>query len=193
MHCLEIQVDVAGQTGLDFGGLKEISLALRVPDAPEIEVELCHARGKAKVEGTVVQARVGDSFELFFRLSGPRDSRARVEVYHSGALEVAPLVTDSRFQVDATRGEAREQDEVAVAKKSDSWLDALPEGGVRDVFQHLDAHGTVTEDEAARMLGGPRGVRRFARQFEELCRKAPFAVRIAVVSGVKRYVREGGE
>ena len=34
-------------------------------------------------------------------------------------------------------------------------------------------------------------VRRFARQFEEYARKAPFAVRIDVVAGVKRYVREG--
>jgi hypothetical protein len=49
-----------------------------------------------------------------------------------------------------------------------SWLDQLPEGGVREVFAHLAAHGTVTEDEAARMLGGRRGLRRFALEFD-LC------------------------
>ena len=48
-----------------------------------------------------------------------------------------------------------------------------------------------TESEAAAMLGGPRGLRRFALQFETHAQQAPFAVRIDVVAGVKRYVREG--
>ena len=34
-------------------------------------------------------------------------------------------------------------------------------------------------------------LRRFALQFEAYAQKAPFAVRIDVVAGVKRYVREG--
>jgi hypothetical protein len=62
---------------------------------------------------------------------------------------------------------------------------------VRQLFEHLAAHGTVTEHEAALMLGGARGLRRFALEFETLIQKAPFAVRIDVVAGVKRYVREG--
>jgi hypothetical protein len=41
------------------------------------------------------------------------------------------------------------------------------------------------------MLGDARGVRRFALRFEEYAGKVPFAVRIDVVGGVKRYVREG--
>ena len=68
---------------------------------------------------------------------------------------------------------------------------AVPEPGVRQVFEHLAAHGTVTENEAAAMLGGARGLRRFALQFEAYAQKAPFDVRIDVVAGVKRYVREG--
>ena len=59
------------------------------------------------------------------------------------------------------------------------------------MFEHLAAHGAVTENEAAAMLGGPRGLRRFALQFEAYAQKAPFDVRIDVVAGVKRYVREG--
>jgi hypothetical protein len=59
------------------------------------------------------------------------------------------------------------------------------------VFQHLALHGAVTEAEAAAMLGGARGLRRFTLQFEAFARKAPFGVRIDVVAGVKRYVREG--
>jgi len=63
---------------------------------------------------------------------------------------------------------------------------------VRAVFGHLENHGTLTENEAAAMLGGPRGLRRFATQFEQYAKLAPFATRIEVVAGVKRYVREGG-
>jgi hypothetical protein len=43
---------------------------------------------------------------------------------------------------------------------SPGWLDDF-EGGVRQVFEHLLAHGTVTEPEAASMLGGPRHVFEF--------------------------------
>jgi hypothetical protein len=71
------------------------------------------------------------------------------------------------------------------------WLDALPEGGIRHVFQHLEAHGVITEAEAGAMLGGARGLRRFTLQFDTLAKTAPFGVRIDVVAGVKRYVRTG--
>jgi hypothetical protein len=59
------------------------------------------------------------------------------------------------------------------------------------VFEHLAVHGTVTEAEASSMLGGPRAVRRFAVRFEEFAQKVPFSVRIDMVAGSKRYVREG--
>ena len=71
------------------------------------------------------------------------------------------------------------------------WLLAFENPGVRDLFAHLAHHGIVTEDEAARMLGGPRALRSFSRELEVHVKKAPFAVRIDNVGGVKRYVREG--
>ena len=89
--------------------------------------------------------------------------------------------------VSQTAGQGPVQDAV----QGQRWLEQLPEGGVRQVFAHLAAYGTVTEAEAASMLGDARGVRRFALRFEEYAGKAPFAVRIDVVGGIKRYVREG--
>jgi hypothetical protein len=71
-----------------------------------------------------------------------------------------------------------------------AWLADMPEW-VRQVFHHLATHGTITEDEASALLGGARNLRRLAVQFETLAQKAPFSVRIDVVAGVKRYVREG--
>lgn len=71
------------------------------------------------------------------------------------------------------------------------WLLQFSNPGVRDLFAHLAQHGIVTEDEATRMLGGPRALRSFSKELEAYVTKAPFTVRIDNVGGVKRYVREG--
>ena len=82
----------------------------------------------------------------------------------------------------------------AVPKSAGSqrdWLQNLSDAGVRILFEHLAVHGAVTESEACTMLGGQRALRKFAGQFEELAKNVPFGVRIDVIAGVKRYVREG--
>jgi hypothetical protein len=209
MYCVEVKVAVSAQHALDFGSPKELDLALRALDADDVQVELCQARGKARITGGAVRASVGERFELFFRLTGPNSTRVRLELHHPGAVaEVATCVLPDRFSVVGTRpptkrppppetpsGETRLEASVSAARPqkvqlSPGWLDDF-EGGVRQVFEHLLAHGTVTEQEAASMLGGPRQFRRFARDFDDLAKKAPFVVRIAEVAGVKRYVREG--
>jgi PglZ domain len=205
MHCVEATVEVLAQQSLDFGGVKEIELALRVPDADGVLVELCQARGRARIAGSVVAATVGEPFEIFFRLSGTTDVRALVEIYHPSAVaDVAPGTPDARFAVTATRTPAPTSAESTPAPVPSGpapaasgpaagaqWLEQFPDPGVRQVFEHLAAHGAVTEAEATAMLGGPRGLRRFTLQFETHAQKAPFAVHIDVVAGVKRYVREG--
>jgi hypothetical protein len=192
MHCLEVEVDVAAQGALDFGSARDIELALRVADDEGVQVELCQTRGNARIVGAAVQATVGERFELFFRLSGSSDARVQVEAYHPGAVaDVRPCVPDTRFAVTATLAPSSPLLPAAAPTSHAPWLDQLPAGGVRQIFEHLSLHGTVTENEAAIMLGGPRGLRRFALQFETLIQKAPFGVRIDVVAGVKRYVREG--
>lgn len=165
-----------------------------MPDDEGVQVELCQTRGNARIVGGAVQATVGERFELFFRLSGSSDARVQVELHHPGAVaEVRPFVPDARFAVTAIRTPSSSSSPAPVAAHAGraSWLDQLPEGGVRQLFEHLAAHGTVTENEAALMLGGARGLRRFTLEFEALVQKAPWGVRIDVVAGVKRYVREG--
>lgn len=193
MHCLELQVDVAAQVGLDFGGASEVELGVRVPEAPDVKVELCQARGRARLQGGAVVATVGESVELFFRLLGNTDARVQVEIHHPGAVaEVEPCVPDARFAVDASRGFGSEVSPATAGKRDERrWLSEFEDAGVRQLFEHLALHGVVTEAEAAEMLGGARGVRRLATQFEEHARRAPFAVRIDVVAGVKRFVRLG--
>jgi hypothetical protein len=194
MHCLQVEVDVFEQGALDFGSAREIELSLRAVDAVDVQVELCQTRGKARLDSGAVQAVVGESFELFFRLSGATDARARVELHHTGAITaVQSCSPDVYFTVAAFRSSSAMASSSAVPSSSrEEWLQELPDGGVRQVFAHLAAHGTLTEQEAAVMVGGARGLRRFALEFDMWVQKAPWGVRIDVVSGVKRYVREGG-
>jgi len=195
MHCLEAKVECAAQLALDFGGVREVELALRVPEAPGVQVEVCQTRGGAGLTRGAVMAKVGEPFEVFFRLTGAGDARVLVELYHPGGLaEVTPCAPETRFAVAASRAvPAGAPGRGASQSGGGDWLLLLPEGGVRDLFGHLAEHGAITEPEAAAMLGGPRELRRFARQLEGFAAKVPFGVHIDVVAGVKRYVREESE
>lgn len=197
MHCIEAKVDVAAQGALDFGGTHEVELSLRAVDEVSTHVDLCQTRGGARIAGGLLVAQVGEPFEVFFRLSGSADARVQVELLHSTKeLAVTPCLVEGRFAVAAARTLVEPASTVlkpTVAPEVDdrAWLDELPSPEVRQFFEYLSAHNAVTESEAAAMLGGQRALRRFALRFEELAAKAPFAVRIDVVAGVKRYVREG--
>ncbi len=193
MHSLGILVKAVGPQGLDFGSPETVELALRMHESAEGQVELCQTRGPATIHGGAVRAKAGEAFELFFKLTGPQEHRALVELYHpSGEMEVEPCVPEARFEVTASRvGEVTKPDDVQPPVESAvTWLSDMPET-VRPIFAHLAKHGAVTEDEAARMLGGARAVRRLSVRFEQHAKLAPFGVRIETVAGVKRWVREG--
>ncbi|MDA1014741.1 MAG: BREX-6 system phosphatase PglZ [Planctomycetota bacterium] len=194
MHCIGAEVVIGRQKSLEFGAASEIELSVRVPDDQDIQVELCSTRKGAKLVAGVVVARVGEPFELFFRLTGLADARVTAELYHAGTdADVVPCIVRDRFDVSAS-GKAMAPltaEEPTPDPSSRQWLQELPEGGIRELFDHLATHGIVTETEAARMLGGARGLRRFSSKLEGLAARVPFAVRVDTVAGVKRYVREG--
>lgn len=193
LHCLELRVVASDQAPLQFGGALEVDLALRVDEVPGVVVDLCQTRGAARIQDGVVFAKVGEWFEVFFRLSSDTDSRVRVEVHHSGAVaEVTSWSAETRFAVTSRPGLRTTPGALAnVVAPNASWLESLADAGVRRVFAHLAEHGTVTEEEVMAILGGARAARRFARHFEEHAARAPFTIRIAEVGGLKRYVREG--
>jgi hypothetical protein len=190
MHCLEATLKVASQTALAFDAAETVALALRVPDDDTIRVELCDVRGALR-EGGVVQAPVGERFEIFFRLHGPTDLRMLVELFHPGIdARVAPGGPEARFEVTpAAASPAARQP----ARGGEAWLESIDDDGHRQVFAHIAAHGSIAEAEVASLLGGPRPARRFAVRFDELAARAPFRVRIENLGGVKRYLKEGGD
>jgi hypothetical protein len=201
--CLEIQVSTVDQLALAFSGPRRIALALRCPDDPDLQVELAQPRGGTSLDGDLIQAPLGDSFELFFRLRGSNPDKVRVEVFHPSALDqVAPCIPEARFLVSALSTAPQRPSELATpdpqpgpATNPDSprpqWLaDLSDDSNIRQLFAHLAAHGAVTEPEVAAMLGSPRAARRFALQVDALASRAPFSVRVVVVGEVKRYVKE---
>ena len=203
LHCLEIQVRTVEQLALAFGSRNRIELALQCPDDPELQVELAQARGQAMVSEGLIQAPVGESFELFFRLRGSSQEKVRVEVFHPSATDqVAPCIPDARFLVSALSTAPQRPSEVpapdpqpAPATTPESampqWLEDLSDDiKIRQLFAHLSAHGAITEPEVAAMLGSPRAARRFSVQVDDLASRAPFSVRVQVVGEVKRYVKE---
>jgi hypothetical protein len=172
----------------------EIELSLRVAEVSDVQVDTCQAHGGARIAAGSIVATVGQTFELLFRLAGAGDSKVLVEIYHQGAeADVVPCVVDGRFAVTPRRVAQGVSSRKTSADTDRNWLSDLPEGGARRLFEHLAKHGSVTEDEASAMLGGPRELRRFANRFEEFAAKLPFDVRIDVIAGVKRYVRQGPE
>ena len=194
LHCLSAKV-TSGRGSLDFGSSYELDLALRSPDSADVRAELCETRGGARLSSGSIVATVGEEFEVFFRLTGDSRSRVQVELYHpSSEATVESCVLRERFDVAYTptsRPKPDDDEKPKPVETAEAWLDALPEGGVRRVFQHLAQHGTITEQEVNEMLNGAREGRKFARKFEKYAECVPFTARIDMVSGVKRYVREG--
>jgi len=192
MHCLEGKVDVVAQEGLDFGSAHEVELSFRVPDVPGVQIELCQTCGGARLSAGTIVVAVGETFELFFRLSGTADDRVRVELQRAAAdVDVVPWILEQRFSVAPARTTLDTAPVSPQVVERRDWLDEFPAGGIRQFFEHLAAHGAVTEVEAATMLGGQRALRRFALDFDKFATRTPFRIRIDVVAGVKRYVREG--
>lgn len=189
LHCLQGMVSKSSQRMLEFSGSSEVELGLRVVDAVDVQVELCETRGGAQRKSGLVVATVGESFELFFRLSGTSDARVLVELHHLGTdASIAPCVLEERFDVTVTgRKAVASKPSLDVAR---TWLQQLPEGGVRVLFEHIEQHGSVTEAEAVTMLGGQREVRKFSREFDALAKLVPFNVKVDNASGLKRWQRE---
>lgn len=181
MHCVEVTVQPMQTSFLEFGGPRELELGLRVEEASGVLLELCQTRGSAKLESGAIVAKIGQRFEVFFRLKARAPGRVQVAVVpHTVQTKLEACVLESWFDVTPTLP--------ALATEAD-WAQALPEG-VRAVFLHLDEHRSITEAEVASMLGGQRGARRFTNSLDEYSSKAPFRVRIEVVAGVKHFVKE---
>jgi hypothetical protein len=174
---------------LSFVGAPSIPLALRVPERPDVHVTMKEAIGAA-VQHQELHVAVGEVWiEVLFDLRGPHDDRLRVEVFHpEGVEQVEPCLINAYFNVAGT---GQRDTTIPDAPAGDQhWQEHFEDAAIRHVFLHLQQHGAVTEQELTQMLGSPRQVRRFARDFEGYMQQVPFSVRIESTSSGKRYVRQ---
>ncbi len=78
--------------------------------------------------------------------------------------------------------------EVLIWTVSQHWSERLPEGPQRTFFLHLKEHGSMTEEEATRLFGNARKLRRFRRAMENP--EVPFTVRIEPAPSGDLFVRD---
>ena len=177
---------------LSFAAINQVAIALRVPDNPDILVELRDAPG-ARLEGQQALVPVGEQWaELFFALKGLRDCRSRVEVYHPSANVQLKAVSPSTY-FNVAGSQPKVISEVVGSKDQilDNWQANFDDPAIVKVFEHLAKHGSIVETELVQMLGSPRQARRFASQFEEFACQVPFDVQVETVASGKRYIKVG--
>lgn len=178
------------QTGLSFVGPRTIALDLRVPDRPDVKVTVKEVSGPGVLRAGRVEMPVkSDWTDVYFSLEGSKDERTRIEVYHPDAIEkVRPTIVDALFSVSGTQPRAPGGEKGRAA--SAAWAMTIEDEAVRNIFQKIDEHGSITEAEIIHMLGNPRAARRFALNFDGYLAKLPFKVRSEANASGKRYTRE---
>ncbi len=166
----------------------EIALGLRVPERNDIQLSIKEAIGGQLRNQQVRIPLGGEWVELFFDLKGDRGEQVLVEVFQSEGMDsVKSLVLPDYFAVSS-----QSKDPSPVIAVANQWQSEIDDPAIREVFMHLQTHGSLTESELIHMLGSPRNARRFTRDFDELVQKVPFSVRIETNSSGKRYVRQDG-
>jgi hypothetical protein len=191
---LQLRVKPAPDVQLTFIGARTVSLALRVFNRSDIRLTVKDAPG-VELKNQVLQVPVeSDWAEVLFDLKGQQSDRVNIEIYHPEAVEdIEPMVTTDYFNVIGTL-QANSSDSSVESTSSSTpiieWHDRIEDTGVRQVFLHLQQHGSITEIELTQMLGSARLVRRFSMEFEEHLQKVPFPVKIETTTTGKRYVRQ---
>lgn len=191
MHFIEAQLLRAeGTMGLEFVEPSSVDFDVRVVGDERVQAYVNQAGLDAQMRGGVVHARVGRKFRVLFRLTGPREARVQVELFHpSGSQAIEPVIVDRRFDVTEVKPAQPPVSAPVQAQVEQSWLDGIADPKVRRVFAHIEQFGAINEQEVTGMLGSPRAFRRFAANFEELAKIAPFTMTIEVVGATKRYVK----
>jgi hypothetical protein len=198
-HCLEAKAlpAVLGHSRLqvrlkttETGGLENsgIRVGLRVPGRSDIQLSIKEAIGALLVNQQVSLSVDGDWVEVFFALKGEHNEWVQVEIFDPESSEaISPFLLPDYFAVFLR---AQEKLPTVAVNSTNDWQAEIDDPAIRDVFLHLQIHGTLTELELIHLLGSPRSARRFTRDFDELVQKVPFSVRIETNSSGKRYVRQ---
>ena len=198
LHRLRVKVEVRAGSNevMGFATGHVISLGLRVPSR-DAQVHVRDAPGAELVNQRVWCPLGGDWVEILFSVAGSARDRVQVEIFHpDGGEDVAPCVVDGYFEVReaqpsaATASAGAASAPAASAPAVDtSWHVRVEDEGHRKVLLHLEAYGTITEEQTMQLLGSARAERRFNNRLAEYRAMLPFAVTVDVGPAGRRYVR----
>ena len=189
---------------LGFMSPRSVSLALRVVNRPEMMVALLDAGPPATLDaGRVLLPPNRDEALVEFEVEGPADEKILIEIYHPDAVEqVTPKVVEGFFEAARSRNVPRPRASKestrppppapAVDKPAAGaldWAALVADEGYRKVVTLLAERRSINEAEIAEVLGSPRRVRAFARDYDALVRLLPFDVDLCTVNGLKTYAR----
>ncbi len=209
---LRLAVRLQGQqTGaLGFLAPKQVSLALRVPGRSDITIHLLDAGPPGRlVDGQLLLPPNRGEAMVEFALEGQFDDKVPVEIFHPDATEeVTPKIVEGFFDVARDRRLGKAQRDagstlegtptrpterpatVTSAAAALDWSDSIEDEGYRKVLKMIEERRSLNEEDLRTILGSPRRVRSFSRQYEGLLSKIPFGVEVRTVNALKTYVRK---
>lgn len=192
LGCSRIEVRIlpapSAQGILGLTGPKTLTAALRIPDRPDILINLKDAPN-AILKNQQVALPLNTWIEILFDLKAKEDDRVKIEIYHPDSVEtVEPKVLEEFFDV-AGSGKIDTTESIPSSDAID-WQDSFEDEAIARIFVHIQLHGAITEVELNQMMGNPRQVRRFSQNFESYLTKVPFSVRIEPTGSGKRYVKD---
>lgn len=186
------------ETGsLGFVAPKLVSLALRVPGATGVTLQVHDAGPPAKlVDGRILVPPNRDEAIVEFELEGEEAGKARVEVFHPDAVEdVTPKLVEGFFDVGRNRRAPRPSDspaapQASAARLPPATIEFVADEHHRKVLQIIAERRMINEVDLGVVLGSPMRVRIFARQIDALRKLVPFEIEIVTVNGMKVYARK---
>lgn len=187
-----VSLKLRGEQGtLAFVSSDRIELTFEpVEEGLELEVTHIGPTGDLASESSVY-VEPGGHYDIEFVIRGSSDSRTPVLISSTSRHEqIEPLTPEEFFEVTGSASPAAQPGAAAgQAAPESNWM-AIEDEKARGVLKHVATHGSVTEAEATRMLGGARQFRRFSRQINQWQRFLSFNVRVEPSAAGKRYVKE---
>jgi hypothetical protein len=115
----------------------------------------------------------GSWCEVLFVVEGGREPLVEIRLHEPGGAPLAVLAVPC---------------EESARVEPPGWQAQMDAAEAR-IFSHIERHGAITEAEVGQLLGSPRRMRQFARDFDDLVRHLPFRVQIETGASGKRYIR----
>ena len=191
---------------LGFAAPKNISLALRVRERPDITISLLNAGPPASLaEGRIQVPPNRDEAIVEFELEGEFNEKVRVEIFHPDAAEdVTSKIVEGFFDVSRNRRLGKPRSamgsepppntpapaSVKPVAPAQEWIDLIADEGYRRVLKIIEERRSINEAELQQVLGSSRRARAFSRHYDDLVKLISFEVEVRTVNGMKAYVRK---